>query len=97
MAQISECGMRLDGVVRKAVYNTDEKSGARYLTAQIENDDGISDVRFSADATRAHNGLSRGDLVSWVVRPWLMSGVSKRTGSSYAFLHIDYVRDAPEA
>lgn len=92
MAVIREAGVELTGTVRDV--QIDESDGRRYLIAQVENDDGISDVRFSAQETETHSGVARGELVAWVVRPWLVSGVSKRTGRPYAFLHLNYVRDA---
>lgn len=95
MANIREAGLRFDGTVRYVKTDRDDK-GNEYATVQLENADGISDVSFSAQATRDLHaaGCTSGELVSWIVRPYIVYGVSKRTGGPYGFLKLNYVRTA---
>ena len=60
--------------------------------AQVENNFGISDIRFGADDTATLTAKD-GDEVSWIVRPYCVSGTSK-AGRSYAFLSLRFVQDA---
>ena len=95
MANIREAGLRFDGTVRYINTDRDDK-GNEYATVQLENADGISDVSFSAQATRDLHaaGCTSGEVVSWIVRPYIVYGVSKRTGGPYGFLKLNYVRTA---
>lgn len=95
MANIREAGLRFDGTVRYVKTDRDDK-GNEYATVQLENADGISDVSFSAQATRDLHaaGCTSGEVVSWIVRPYIVYGVSKRTGGPYGFLKLNYVRTA---
>lgn len=93
MAMIHEAGFVIAGTVRSVTVNT--SNGSDFATYLIENPTGISEIRMNADATVAHRNVKQGDRVSWLVSPWLASGVSKKTGRSYAFLHMNYVRDEP--
>ena len=91
MAMVSEAGFRFDGRVRRVSFDKGD-DGSRYATAQVENNFGISDIRFSADDTATLTAKD-GDEVSWIVRPYCFSGTSK-TGRSYAFLSLRFVQDA---
>lgn len=91
MAMIHEAGFTIAGTVRSVTVNT--ANGSDFATYLVENPTGISEIRMNADATAAHRGVKQGDRVSWLVSPWLASGVSKKTGRPYAFLHMNFVAD----
>lgn len=94
MAMVPEAGMKLDGNVIRVGIDHDDKGNA-YGTVQVSNDDGISDVSFSAEATRNMrvSELAPGTPVAWVVRPYAMFGVSKRSNQQYGFIKLNFLRD----
>ena len=86
--------MKLDGTVMRVGIDHDDKGNA-YGTVQVSNNDGISDVSFNADATRDMQvaTLAPGTPVAWVVRPFVVFGVSKKSGNAYGFLKLNFLRD----
>lgn len=94
MAMIHEAGFTITGTVRTVTVDT--YNGADYASYLVENATGISEIRMNSDATAAHRNVKQGATVSWLVSPWVASGVSKKTGRPYAFLHMNYVQDAPQ-
>lgn len=92
MAVVSEAGFVFSGAVRRLWFEKSQQ-GAEYLRAQVENQDGISDISFSEDDTRAmRDQVSVGDVVSWIIRPRVYSGVSAKTGKPYGILSLFFLR-----
>ena len=94
MAMVPEAAMRLDGTVMRVSIDHDDKGNA-YGTVQVSNNDGISDVSFNSAATRDMQvaTLAPGTPVSWVVRPFVVFGVSKKSRNAYGFLKLNFLRD----
>lgn len=94
MAVIREASLKFDGTVRQVTVDRDDK-GNNYGTVQVENADGISDVSFNAQDT-INLGVSAfqpGMPVAWIVRPYTVFGISKRSGAAYGFTKLTFVRD----
>lgn len=94
MAVIREASLKFDGTVRQVTVDHDDK-GNNYGTVQVENADGISDVSFNAQDT-LNLGVSSfqpGMPVAWIVRPYTVFGISKRSGVAYGFTKLNFVRD----
>lgn len=94
MAMVPEAAMKLDGTVMRVGIDHDDKGNA-YGTVQVSNNDGISDVSFNANATRDMQvaNLVPGTPVAWIVRPFVVFGVSKKSGNAYGFLKLNFLRD----
>lgn len=95
MVIVSEASMRFTGDVRAVRYETGT-DGKSYLRAQVENSDGISDIAFNEADTASHRTVQAGQSVDWIIRPYVVSGVSARTNKPYAFLSLRFIRDASE-
>lgn len=93
MALVSEASVTFCGTIRNTRFET-AQDGKSYLRAQVENDDGISDISFNEADTQSHRLVQNGQQVSWIIRPSLVSGVSQRNGKPYAFLSLRFLRDA---
>lgn len=92
MAVIREATFTLAGTIRRVSVDHDQQ-GTAYATVQVENEGGISDVSFSAENTRTTGAVDfrPGTSVSWLIRPYVVYGVSKRTGAPYGICKLNYV------
>lgn len=95
MAMVPEAGLLIEGSILN-VHVDRGSDGNDYATVQVSNEDGISNVNFNAQDTRnlqvqAFQPTTR---VAWVVRPYVLYGVSKNTGNSYGILKLIFVRNA---
>lgn len=97
MAMVPEAGLLIEGSILN-VHVDRGADGNDYATVQVSNEGGISNVYFNAQDTRdlqvqAFQPTTR---ISWVVRPYVVYGVSKNTGNSYGILKLNYVRSNVE-
>ena len=91
MAVIREATLNISGTIRRVDVDHDQK-GTAYATVQIENEGGISDVAFSADNTQKCGAVDfkPGTSVNWQVRPYVVYGISQRSGAAYGFRKLNY-------
>lgn len=94
MAMVPEAGLLIEGSILN-VHVDRGSDGNDYATVQVSNEDGISNVNFNAQDTRnlQVHAFQPTTRVAWVVRPYVVYGVSKNTGNAYGILKLNYVRN----
>lgn len=94
MAMVSEAGLLIDGTILN-VYVDHGTDGKDYGRVQVSNQDGVSNVNFNAQDTERLRvqDFQPGVRVLWIVRPYVVYGVSKNTGNAYGILKLSFIRD----
>lgn len=91
MALVREMALPIKGTVRNVSVDT-ARDGREFVTLQLGDASGISDVHFDADMSRDAKKLMVGETWEGMVRPYVKYGISQRTNQPYGFLRLMAVR-----
>ncbi|MCI5861048.1 hypothetical protein [Bifidobacterium boum] len=91
MALVREMALPIKGVVRNvSVDQTDD--GRRFVTLQLGDATGVSDVHFDADMSREAEKVPVGATWQGMVRPYVKYGISRKSNQPYGFLRLVAVK-----
>lgn len=95
MPYFPEAALIIEGTVVDSKIET-ASNGKEYLTVRISNDYGMSDVSFNVAKTQVYKDVAQGDVVKWLIRPFVKYGISSRTQQAYGILRLNFLDEAPE-